>query len=167
MHCAPDVFCFMIVNTLYMKGSYSVSRHLNDKIVIGLLLLAFLSQLMLAPWLGENQLSTIRHLALEHKNQDAMLICTGTSMKWASQQVFIDTGRIQFVEPPKDIPNDIQDIECSNGLLVKFSSDLPILSDIVVSRWQQYLAIVQSLVQRPYTAFPYQTGLSRAPPLQL
>lgn len=142
-----------------------MSRKAHDIAIIGIVLFAFLSQFILAPWVAENRVSDIRKLAIAHQNQDAMLICTGTSMRWASQQVFMDTGKLQFIDPPVEVPKNTEEVECSNSFLVKHSSDIAANATFHLPNWQKYLATVQTLVQRPYTAFPYKTGLSRAPPL--
>lgn len=142
-----------------------MSRKAHDIAVIGIVLFAFLSQFILAPWLVESRVSEIRNLAVTQHNQDAMLICTGTSMRWASQQVFMETGKLEFIEPPVEVTSNTAEVECSNSFLVKLSSDLMPYSALHLPNWQKYLATVQTLAQRPYTAFPYQTSLSRAPPL--
>ena len=136
----------------------------DNKIIVALLMFALVFQVLFAPWLADYKVSHLRKLIVAYQNQDTMLVCTGKSMKWASQQAFMDTGRLVFVEPPKDIPKKQIDVECSNSLLIKFSSFLLTNFAFIDNAWQRYLAVVVTLIQRPYTAYPYTTWLSRAPP---
>ena len=99
----------------------------------------------------------------KYVSDDAMLVCTGDQFKWISQTIYLETGQFSFIEPPADAPDKIDQVDCSYSFLADNQSDLLNLP-VVTQKASSYKNHVARLVQRPYTSFPYQQGLSRAPP---
>lgn len=101
--------------------------------------------------------------AQQYAGEDQMLICTGNTFTWISQKAFFETGEFVPVEPPENAPAAMSEVDCSNQYLLDLQTDNELAATLpeneVVAR-----AKTQRLAQRPYTAFPYQTAQSRAPP---
>ncbi|ALM92780.1 hypothetical protein [Alteromonas stellipolaris] len=98
-------------------------------------------------------------------SNDIELICTGNTMRWISLSATEHAG--EFVYVSVDISKiPVVHIDCTNSLL----SDLPnavtapdfSLPLITLVRFNN---LATAIAQRPYTAYAYATGLSRAPPL--
>jgi hypothetical protein len=45
-------------------------------------------------------------------DEDTLVICTGTSVKWISASVFYDTGSIVEVDAPDDTPDNLHEVSC-------------------------------------------------------
>ncbi|MDO6841902.1 hypothetical protein Q4602_20665 [Paraglaciecola chathamensis] len=104
--------------------------------------------------------------AQQYASDDAMLICTGSQIKWISTQAFFDTGDMVFIDPPTDAPAELGQMECPNQFLSDhYTEVLSIvkLDDNTIA----YKALVSRLARRPYTAYAYQTAQSRAPPISI
>jgi hypothetical protein len=119
------------------------------------LLVGSLSPALSASW----QVNQAQQLVSE----DAILICTGNQFKWISSEAFYHTGQLVFIEPPADTPSSAHSIDCSfNYVNDKDSSaHFAVLQAI---QTLAYFAATRSIIKRPYIAYPYQTGQTRAPP---
>jgi len=61
---------------------------------------------------------------------------------------------------------ELINIDCTNGTLADLPSYTSVKYDLQVSvLFQRFYALTESLVQRPYTAYPYAAPIGRAPPL--
>jgi hypothetical protein len=102
--------------------------------------------------------------AQQYSSDDAMMICTGSTFKWISTQAFYDLGQMVFIDPPADAPHHIDNLDCS----FEFISDnekqsINDTNSYTLNLAYQAMATVRA--QRPYTAYPYQSAQTRAPPL--
>ena len=102
--------------------------------------------------------------AQQYTSDTAMLICTGSTFKWISSVDYYANGKLTFVEPPADAPNNISDLECANVYLSDTDKQ-PILSTATSPLLIPFLATELDRLQRPFTSFPYQSAHSRAPPI--
>lgn len=102
--------------------------------------------------------------AQSYASDDAMLICTGSDYRWISQSAFIEFGETVYLEAPSDAPTtDGHSLDCGYKYLSLHDDhvgELPHIAGAALAHQQ----LVQRLAQRPYTAYPYQHSLSRAPP---
>ena len=99
-----------------------------------------------------------------YANNDAVLICSGTSFKWMSKSAFIEQGRVVYIEAPNDVPSEFHQVKCSYAYLAdlhtdNISVDLNTQIDDII-----YHALVITIAKRPYASFTYLAALSRAPP---
>lgn len=104
------------------------------------------------------------HKAIQYASGDAMMICTGNTLKWISQSAFFETGNVVEIDPPKDAPDNIEQTDCSYSFLSEQFTDeltIPKLEGPSLAYYHKAAAIAQ----RPYTSFQYQTSQSRAPPI--
>lgn len=138
----------------------SVGRH---HIMCVLFCLTLLTQVVLAPLVAQSQMSNLR--SLTSNNDEVMMICSGTEIKWISKLVYLQTGKVEFVAEPQDVPTETSNFECPNSLLVKFSAEMSIFETTAKIKWQQFIAVFEALLQRPYTSFAYQVRQPRAPPV--
>lgn len=102
--------------------------------------------------------------AQQYVSDDAMLICTGSTFKWISTVDFYASGKLTFIEPPADAPNNIDNLDCSN-VYINDPDKQPLQSILLNQILVRYQAIELDRLQRPFTSFPYQTAHSRAPPI--
>jgi hypothetical protein len=47
-----------------------------------------------------------------HATQNTLAICTGTTMKWISADVYFDTGEILEVSAPNNTPENLHEVDC-------------------------------------------------------
>lgn len=97
------------------------------------------------------------------QSEDIVLICSGRSMQWVSISATERAGHFVYVDPPADAPAGFSEFRCTSGCL----ADIPYTPQPSAEYCIEQIAYVarqQRLLQRPYTAFPYQQALSRAPP---
>ncbi|MGJ8680015.1 hypothetical protein [Paraglaciecola sp.] len=102
--------------------------------------------------------------AQQFVSDDAMMICTGKSFKWISTQAYYDLGELVFIDPPADAPSDISNIDCAYGFILDHEKQTK-QDPATLSQRVAYQTNVLSLAKKPYTAYPYQTAHTRAPPL--
>lgn len=103
--------------------------------------------------------------AQAYASGDAMLICTGSDYKWVSYSAFFGRGETVFVAAPDGAPlPDDGSLDCGYEFLSLHDEHVTELPQIAI-QLLVYQQLVQALGQRPYTAYPYRTALSRAPPL--
>ena len=96
---------------------------------------------------------------------DIELICTGKTMRYVSVSASELAGEFVFVSPEL-VNTPPQNIDCTNGTLADLPSYTSVKYDLQVSvLFQRFYALTESLVQRPYTAYPYAAPIGRAPPL--
>ncbi|GLR71528.1 hypothetical protein GCM10007852_24360 [Agaribacter marinus] len=101
-----------------------------------------------------------------NKNNDVMLICTGSQTKWISESIYLNTGKIVELSLSTDLPDlpkSVHSVDCSFDPIVEPTFEQMTMNTVQV-KWIAYKALIQTLSQRPYTAFPYTRSLSRAPP---
>ncbi|WP_289029148.1 hypothetical protein [uncultured Paraglaciecola sp.] len=60
--------------------------------------------------------SMVSH-ANDFADQDSVLICTGTSYKWMSLSVYEQTGKVKYIDPPENSPENLSDLNCTYGYL--------------------------------------------------
>ena len=96
---------------------------------------------------------------------DIELICTGKTMRYVSVSASELAGEFVFVSPEL-VKTSPQSIDCTNGTLADLPSYTSVNYDLQVSvLFQRFYALTESLVRRPYTAYPYTVPIGRAPPL--
>ena len=133
----------------------SAKPWLMTSLVILSLVINSTAAVLIAAWKVEK--------AQSFAGQDAMMICTGKTFKWVSLSAFEELGELKFIEPPENAPESVHEVDCSYSYLADNQSDNQhSLQDI--QSYAAYKALTARLAQRPYTAFPYQQALSRAPP---
>ena len=96
---------------------------------------------------------------------DVELICTGAEMKWISLPLTEELGQFVFVEAPEEFADLPLDNLCPEGALADAQSAYGLVSQAVLVQFHRYQGYAASLLQRPYTLFPYQKAQSRAPPV--
>jgi hypothetical protein len=101
--------------------------------------------------------------AQRNASDDLILICTGSQFKWISSQAFYQTGKLVFVDPPASDQHSKHSLECSFTYINDKDSHYHHISPLGLL-FTVYRAKSFRLLQRPYTAYPYRTGHSRAPP---
>lgn len=101
--------------------------------------------------------------AQQYASEDAMLICTGSKIKWISQSTFEQRGVVMEVEAPTDAPEGLHQLDCSFSFLVDNLLE-PFSLIKMVDEYLAYQDVIADLFQRPYTSFAYLKGQTRAPP---
>lgn len=95
---------------------------------------------------------------------DIELVCTGNQMKWISLSQTEQARRFVFVDPPVETQDyDAQQL-CPNHYSNDLNHELALQSAQLNEQFVAYKALVQTLVQQPYTSFAYASSFSRAPP---
>lgn len=101
--------------------------------------------------------------AQQYADEDSMMICTGSTFKWISTSAYFELGKVVFIDPPLNAPEDINEIDCS----FEYLSDQQANTSLVYALLDDFIAYNATVItraQRPYTSYPYQTSQSRAPP---
>ena len=108
-----------------------------------------------ASWMG--------HYAEQFADENAMLICTGSKLKWISTDAYFNYNKVVFIDPPEQAPEQVEDIDCANVFIsdkhIAKIAKFPVFTDFLAHQ-----AFTSRLQQRPYTAYPYRSAHSRAPP---
>lgn len=97
------------------------------------------------------------------QSDDIVLICSGRSMQWVSLSATEQAGHFVYVDPPDDAPAQFSEFSCTSACLMDMPYTPQQSAEYCIEQIA-YVAKQQRLLQRPYTAFPYQKALSRAPP---
>ncbi|MDU0354128.1 hypothetical protein RS130_09430 [Paraglaciecola aquimarina] len=107
--------------------------------------------------------STILAQAKTYATDDIELICTGASFKWMSVSAYQQSGKIEFVEPPKNVPLGLENIKCSYSYLNDSSTD-HLLHAQPTGHLQLTLANPKiAYFNAEYQARKHQLAISRAP----
>lgn len=101
--------------------------------------------------------------AQQYATDDAMMICTGSQFKWISSEDYFATGKMVFIDPPTNAPNNIDNLDCSFSYLAEQYTESHVLPTLV-DKNIAYQTYALAIAQRPYTAFAYSTAQTRAPP---
>ncbi|MFC3092797.1 hypothetical protein DRW07_01085 [Alteromonas sediminis] len=128
--------------------------------------------LLLALHSGAIALIQNKHIAnLQHNAPaDIELICTGSTMKWVSVSKTQAAGQFVFVDfqpDNSDHPSPLLDVTCPVATLADNQSQINITIDTIQITNLIFLAIVESLYQRPYTLFAYRKSQPRSPPVSI
>ena len=94
---------------------------------------------------------------------DVELICTGKQMKWVSLSLSFQANQFVYVDAPEQAP-EVNHL-CPNETFTEPSHLITTAGVTLLHRFVSYRAKIAQLIQRPYTAYPYQTAQSRAPPI--
>ncbi|WJG10677.1 hypothetical protein [Aliiglaciecola sp. LCG003] len=106
----------------------------------------------------------LEQLRLQSFN-DIELICTGKEMKWISLSQSNQFNHFVFVDAPEEASEFPIENLCPDKVMSDFKNALAMQSHSVLSQFVSYTARLERLAQQPYTAYPYQTAHSRAPPV--
>lgn len=99
-------------------------------------------------------------------NSDAMLICTGSKVKWISESSYFDLGKVVEVTLSNNIPIELQNIDCYSDQITEPSLD-ELFPPIILP---DNLAIHYTKINEPTFAqlsAQFSSSLSRAPPTVL
>ncbi|GGD55126.1 hypothetical protein [Lacimicrobium alkaliphilum] len=124
--------------------------------LLALLLLLF--NLTVAPLSASRTLSA----AQTYAGDDKVLICTGRDMKWVDMAASLSRGQFVFVDPPEQLPEPLQQVKCSAGLLLDNSTIMAGNAALIPS--QKITLAAFSLFSSAPLNDRYNKALSRAPP---
>lgn len=100
---------------------------------------------------------------LAKNNSDAMLICTGSKVKWISESAYFDLGKVVEVTISENIPVELENIKCYSEQIIEPSLD-ELFSSFILP---ENLIISSLTINAPsftQISAQYSSSLSRAPP---
>ncbi len=100
------------------KNLYSfsaLSRQLTLSLVLFTLLFNSIVSITAASFVAKQ--------AQQYADDDAILICGGSTYSWVSLSHFEATGEFKSIDPPADAPEESHSVKCVNAYLADLSTD--------------------------------------------